>query len=187
MSDTTEHFTDDAVYFSKSSSPLSIWFKSNFTKDGVTFNTVEQYMSYEKARIFNDQKIMQKVLTTDDPKEQKHLGRQVDDYDKDRWNRMCEWIAYDGNMAKFSQNYMLKRYLEKTEGKDIVYVSPFDKIWGNGLSQLKKDGTFNEQNLNSDNWNGPNLMGKVLVDVREKIKEGWDNLEKHTQKNNQNV
>lgn len=171
--------TDDAVVFYKPSSPFSAWYISKFYIDGQPFNTVEQYMSYEKARYFGDTEIANKVLQSNDPKEQKYLGRKVklkSDEDKQRWQRICEWIAYDANLAKFSQNHRLKKTIQKTGNLRMIYASSFDEIWGNGLEPETNNGSLNEENLDSNNWKGVNLMGSVLEAVRNDINNGWDNF-----------
>ena len=72
----------------------------------------------------------------------------------------------DANMLKYSQNEELKNLLlsPKFEGKHYVESSPYDRIWGIGCGEREAldDGS---------NWNGQNLLGKVLDEVREKLKE----------------
>lgn len=41
---------------------LSNWYMSEFIIDGITFSSMEKYMMYQKAQIFHDSKIMQKIL-----------------------------------------------------------------------------------------------------------------------------
>ncbi len=43
----------------------------------------------------------------------------------------------------------------------MVEASPFDKIWGIGMA---KD---NPKAQNMDTWNGLNLLGFVLMEVRD--------------------
>ena len=57
-----------------------------------------------KARLFDDDSALSAKLTTDDPREHKHLGRQVRHFDHDSWQHERENIALQGNLAKFSQN-----------------------------------------------------------------------------------
>ena len=68
--------------------------------------------------------------------------------------------------AKFTQNENLKKFLLQKEfdGKYFVEGSPFDGIWG-----VKMDWR-NPDIDNPENWNGINLLGKVINKVREKIK-----------------
>ena len=56
------------------SGPFSQWHKSAFTLDGVVYNTAEQYMMAEKARLFRDDETCARILTVSDPRDQK-IGR----------------------------------------------------------------------------------------------------------------
>ncbi len=70
----------------------------------------------------------------------------------------------NANLLKFSQNKQLMIELLRTGNKIIVEASSSDKIWGIGLSEKKA------KEIDPDEWPGQNLLGKVLVEVREKIK-----------------
>ena len=65
---------------------LSNWYRSDFEKDGIRFSSMEQYMMYQKARCFRDEKVAAEILKTDDVGHIKELGRQVSNYDESRWN-----------------------------------------------------------------------------------------------------
>lgn len=56
---------------------LSNWYRSDFEKDGIRFSSMEQYMMYQKARCFRDEKVAAEILKTDDVGRIKELGRQV--------------------------------------------------------------------------------------------------------------
>lgn len=71
--------------------------------------------------------------------------------------------VYTGNLLKFSQNEELKQKLLDTENKILVEASPYDKIWGIGLSVSDKD--FYNPIL----WKGENLLGKILMKVRNTL------------------
>ena len=45
---------------------LSNWYQSDFEKDGIRFSSMEQYMMYQKALCFRDEKIAAEILKTDD-------------------------------------------------------------------------------------------------------------------------
>lgn len=45
---------------------LSNWYRSDFEKDGIRFSSMEQYMMYQKARCFRDEKVAAEILKTDD-------------------------------------------------------------------------------------------------------------------------
>lgn len=48
---------------------FSQWFPADFVVDDVAYNCTEQYMMAEKARVFGDDDIRQKMLACNDPKE----------------------------------------------------------------------------------------------------------------------
>ena len=62
---------------------------------------------------------------------------------------------------KASQHADVKRQLLATEGKIIAEASPYDAIWGIGLSSQDKKA------LDVKNWVGKNLLGKTWMKVRE--------------------
>ena len=61
------------------------------------------------------------------------------------------------------KNPELKEILLATGDHIIVEASPYDRIWGVGLSEENDD-------LYKGNWNGQNLLGKALMEVREKLR-----------------
>lgn len=70
---------------------LSNWHKSTF--DGLLwdevqrrFCTTEQWMMSAKALLFSDLNALQAIMATNDPKEQKALGRQVSGFNKAKWD-----------------------------------------------------------------------------------------------------
>ena len=79
------------------------------------------------------------------------------------WDKHKVDIAVKGNFAKFSQNEDLKQFLLNTETAVLVEASPFDKIWGVGLAQ------DNPNIKDISKWQGLNLLGFVLMQVREQL------------------
>ena len=63
---------------------LSNWYLSDFTVEGITFSSMEQYMMYKKAMLFQDRETAGKILQTDDVAEIKALGRGVRNFDEKR-------------------------------------------------------------------------------------------------------
>src|SRR5690242_18213405 len=84
--------------------PYSQWAKYQMEIDGVTYNTCEQYMMAEKARLFGDTEAEAAIMAVSNPREQKALGRKVKGFDGERWMAAAEEIVYRANLAKFSQN-----------------------------------------------------------------------------------
>lgn len=164
-----EHF--DFLYFwghqpSKTGevtkSCLSQWFESSFTIDGVTYQTAEHWMMAAKARLFGDEDSLLQILESPDPKTAKAIGRTVKNFDPVIWDQNARRIVTEGNVAKFSQNAQLREFLVATGDAVLVEASPYDRIWGIGL---KAD---DERAKNPTTWQGQNLLGFALMDVRAK-------------------
>lgn len=142
---------------------LSNWYLSNFVIDGVLFSSMEQYMMYKKAMCFDDEKVAREILEMKDVAKIKALGRQVSNYNDSIWNGMRQIIIYEGLIAKFTQNEILKEQLKSTGDAILAECAVQDKIWGIGLSM--KD----PNRLDIDKWKGQNLLGYALMLVRNKV------------------
>lgn len=92
------------VLFFPGKSYLSNFYRCSFEVDGVQFTSTEQFFQYQKAHVFNDKNSMIKILATNDPKEQKRLGRKVKNYEESVWSSKCYMIMKRGLYAKFEQN-----------------------------------------------------------------------------------
>lgn len=149
---------------------FSQWYDSTFKIDGVEYNNCEQYMMAEKARFFKDWDILKNILNEKSPKKQKAFGRKVKGFDSNAWDKVKKEIVFKGNYHKFTQNSVLMKELLKTDGKLLVEASPYDTIWGIGMDSHHPD------ILESTKWKGQNLLGIILVRVRNLIK---DELEIH--------
>lgn len=73
---------------------LSNWFLSEFKVDNLTFSSMEQYMMYSKAFLFNDNEIASQIMLTSNVGKIKALGRCVRDYNESVWNGMRQIIVY---------------------------------------------------------------------------------------------
>jgi ribA/ribD-fused uncharacterized protein len=154
-----------AIYFFFWSGPFSQWQRCEFELDDITFNTAEQAMMYFKALLFNDLEIAGKISKAIDPGKQKALGRQVRNFSERKWDEHKIDIVHRVNLAKFGQNKGLRRKLFQTGEKTLVETSPHDLIWGIGLDESRALETPVNQ------WPGQNLLGQVLTDVRDQLRE----------------
>ena len=144
---------------------FSQWFESPFTVDNITYKTAEHWMMAQKALLFNDKNIFDKIINCDKPGEAKDLGRQVLGYDEQTWNNRKFEIVKLGNIHKFNQHPKLADFLLKTDNRILVEASPVDTIWGIGLSPDSNE----IENIYA--WRGQNLLGFALMAARDFLKE----------------
>lgn len=142
---------------------LSQWYPCQFEVDSVKYTSAEQYMMAEKARLFGDEKIRTEILSISDPRTCKALGRKVKNFDKAVWDKKKEDIVRNGNFEKFMQNDALRNFLLSTGDKVLVEASPTDRVWGIGLGKNNPDA------LDPQKWRGQNLLGFILMAVRNEM------------------
>ncbi|MCU0434191.1 MAG: NADAR family protein [Bacteroidia bacterium] len=143
---------------------FSQWYPAPFIHEGITYPTAEHWMMAGKARLFDDNDILQKILASDSPKEAKKLGREILSFDPALWDEGKVKIVVEGNLHKFSQHKDLNAFLLNTGNKVIVEASPMDTVWGIGL------GRDNPKALNPFLWRGGNLLGFALMEVRDLLR-----------------
>jgi ribA/ribD-fused uncharacterized protein len=153
--------TDNYVFFWNGI--YSQWHKAPMTIDKVEYNSCEQYMMHQKALLFGDNEIAELIMKETNPREQKKYGRMIKNFDKSTWDKNCLAIVYEGNLAKFSQNKDLKEEMLSTGNRLFVEASPFDNIWGIGMSE------DSEGIENPSFWLGLNLLGQALTLVKQEI------------------
>ncbi|KAF3914427.1 hypothetical protein ABW21_db0209872 [Orbilia brochopaga] len=157
-SSNTQIDTSNPIFFWKPEQPdgyLGQWYPSLFTSTLEDGSKVE-YRNYHP--------VTAEILAGNhSPKAIKALGRKVPDFDDDIWKEKRYEIVYQANYLKFTQNEKLKVQLLETGNRELVEASPLDKIWGVGY------GAANAPN-NRTRW-GLNLLGKALMEVREKIRQ----------------
>lgn len=143
---------------------FSQWFPFEFEENGIFYNTAEHYMMAGKAKLFNDQQVLEEILKAENPNEAKSLGRKVNNFDPKIWNEHKYEIVKQGNLLKFSQNEEFEKFLLSTNDKILVEASPYDKIWGIGMLET------NPKAQNPSEWNGENLLGFALMEVRDELR-----------------
>lgn len=144
---------------------LSNWYLSDFSVEGIKFTSMEQYMMYKKAVLFDDSDIASKILNTDDVVLIKEFGRKVSNYNDSVWNGMRQVIIYKGLIEKFMQNEDLRKALLDTGDNILAECAVKDQIWGIGLSMTDN----NRHDINA--WKGQNLLGYSLMLVRDELRK----------------
>ncbi|MBW7981758.1 NADAR family protein [Enterobacillus tribolii] len=142
---------------------FSQWWPSAFVVDGERYATAEHWMMVQKARLFNDETMAVRILAAASPAQAKRLGREVSGFDAVRWEQQRFGLVCEGNWHKFSQHPELGEFLLATGKRVLVEASPVDRIWGIGLAA---------DDVRAENprlWNGLNLLGFALMQVRERL------------------
>jgi len=158
----------DAVFFHLPEEPdgyLSNWYISPFELDGIRYSSAEQYIMYQKCVMFGDTASAEAVLSTDDPAKQQGIGRKASGFIGSVWSGMCQIVAYKGLLEKFRQNPGLKTQLLSTGDAYLVECARTDKIWACGIR------LDDPNHLVADQWDGKNLLGFTLMQVRSTLLE----------------
>ncbi|WP_324670763.1 NADAR family protein [Hymenobacter sp. GOD-10R] len=140
---------------------FSQWWNAPFVVDNVRYNTAEHWMMAQKALLFHDTAVFEKVLVAKTPGEAKTLGRQVRNFDEPLWLEKRFEIVVTGCLHKFGQHQDLRDFLLNTKNRVLVEASPVDRIWGIGLA------ADDEKAENPKRWNGLNLLGFALMEARD--------------------
>lgn len=148
------------VFFGKDSK-FSNHHYATFTVEGVAFTSIEQYLAFSRARISQRSDLAERAMASDDPVEAKrvlHLLRE--EPSQEEWETQRRDILFKGLLEKFSQNPDLREYLLSSEDR-ILGEASRNRVWGIGLTLTDR------YKLNLRHWNGENLLGNTLMEVRQ--------------------
>jgi hypothetical protein len=143
---------------------LSQWWQSAFVIGGVTYRTAEHWMMAEKARLFENSTLRERIIACTSPGEAKALGRMVENFDEGVWTAHRQAIVLEGSIQKFSQDAGLRTFLLNTGDRILVEASPVDPIWGIGLAADDPRAT------DPTRWKGTNLLGFALMEARDLLR-----------------
>jgi ribA/ribD-fused uncharacterized protein len=135
--------------------------------NGTMYNSAQQALYAEIAKSFNDQDNLNKIMLAESPDE---IDYSLDDVPGDgdvnepKWNDLTKQLIYDINITKFNQYPELANRLLETKNAQLGAYVPDDTLIGIGIS------LDNVQSKNPINWTGQNILGKALMDIREKIR-----------------
>lgn len=142
--------------------PYSQWSIYPFIFNNIQFNCNEQFMMYGKSLVCGDRETAELIMKEKDPSSQKKLGRKVKGYSDDIWNEeKSMMVVYIANYFKFTQNTEAYNHLMNDPSNEIVEASPYDRIWGIGLSADRP------QSWNKNSWRGENRLGRCIDQVRK--------------------
>ena len=155
---------ENVFVFMTEKSPLS-----NFNKkypiqiDGTTYNCNEQFIQSQKAELFGDNRAKDRIMASDNPREMKDLGKRIRGYVDSEWKEATENVISECIRRKVYDHQEVQDYLMTTNDK-IIGEGTSDPHFGIGLH------ISDSRVLNYNEWQGHNLMGKALMEVRSEIK-----------------
>jgi ribA/ribD-fused uncharacterized protein len=152
----------DTICFFGRYTPLSNFYPSTYNLAGTQYNCMEQFIQQRKAEVLGSDEIAHKIMNIENPEQQQKLGRSVPG-DIAKWNRQARSEVLPALHEKFRQNPELKAYLLSTDNKILAEAST-NKLWGTGM---KLD---NPLLFDKNQWQGDNILGNMLMTVRENLK-----------------
>lgn len=149
---------------------FSNFYKSNIEYQGIQFCMSEQLFMWFKAKLFKDHHIADEIINLKNARgiEYQKLGRKIKNFDEAIWQEHKIKLMYKAVELKFNQNEKLKKYLKETKNAVLVETSPVDSVWGIKMSKEDKNGKETDWK-NPYKWKGENLLGFILMDIRNKI------------------
>lgn len=123
--------------------------KHGFELDGKYWSTSEHYF---QAMKFDGTELVEKIRLVSSPMEAAKIGRNRDNPLRTDWENVKDGIMRRAVCNKFVQNPEIAEVLMGTGNKKLIEKTTNDYYWGCGT-----EGT------------GKNMLGKILMEVREKI------------------
>lgn len=136
---------------------FSNFYPSEFVLDGYKWRNNEAF--YQANKFAPGGKTYMDIQRAVPPREAKDIGNDKKGSETLRvdWEGVKIGVMLRGLEAKFKQNHEMAELLLSTGDEEIVELSMKDDIWGSG-----------------PNGDGQNLLGKCLMEVREKLRrESW--------------
>lgn len=145
---------EDAIYLSRTNPDeiLGTYSSYNFILEDKEWPTVEHYY---QAMKFLDENYQEKIRNAKDAKKARSLGRTRMKKIRKDWSKIKDIIMTRGVYIKCRSHEPVAKALLDTEEKKLVDSTQYDYYWGVGRDRR-----------------GKNTYGKVLMNVRKKLREG---------------
>lgn len=144
-------------FYGHKDNQFSNWYiKPYLAKDGNVYSCSEKQFIYLKAEFFNDIETAMKILKTDNPKEMKQLGLEIESYDDSKWNEVRRSKMKLCLEDKFTDP-KLKEILISTGNSIITEITDHNKIWETEMS------------ANDSDKCSSNLLGLLLMEIRDEL------------------
>jgi len=145
---------EDAVFVRRSDGDevLGTYSSHSFTLDGKQWSTVEHYFQAMKFKS-TDLELFERIRVCSSPKQARKLGRSRFKKVRDDWPNVKRVVMTRAFYTKCRTHDNVARRLLETGERKILESSQYDYFWGCGRDRR-----------------GENTFGKVLMDVRRKLR-----------------
>ena len=154
-----EKSDSESIIFHGELSPWLNFHHAPFTINNQRFVTSEHWIQFQKALLFGDSVMANKILQCDTPYEAKKLGYGVQGLDIRKWHDEGYELCLEGVRAKFHQNPSLMQMLKLTEPK-LVAEATTDRTWGTGI-HLRDSNALDRKRWSSNGW-----LSNMLMSIR---------------------
>lgn len=156
--------SDEYFAFFGGESPFSNFHLNTFEYNGYLFCCSEQAFMYAKAYIMRDFDMADKIANyelknKEIPLVYKRMGRKVKNYNDSLWSKYRQRVMKSVLYSKLREPY-IRNLLIETGDRKIIEASPYDRIWGAGVSLDDIDYEWNK-------FTGENLLGRTLMELRD--------------------
>jgi len=134
-------------------------------EDGTIVDCSEKAFMLKKLERFDpdNKEARHGIIGASKPIDAKNWGRKIRNFDEAVWDAERYNVMRNVLLLKFGQNPDAKHLLLSTGKHEFVEASPYDTIWGVGLTA--------EQVHAGVPYRGQNLLGKALMEVRAHFQE----------------
>uniref|UniRef100_A0A915DWN1 NADAR domain-containing protein n=1 Tax=Ditylenchus dipsaci TaxID=166011 RepID=A0A915DWN1_9BILA len=133
--------------------------------DGVEHKSAERYYWYKMAEKFDDQEAAKKILTAPNVNAAEAAMKEIKNFDEEVWNKEKLQHWEDGQLLKLKQVRAISNLLVYSQTTYIAVASQ-DKCFGTGWRKNR------EESNKPIFWDGLNEGGKILMKIRQQLKEG---------------
>ncbi len=156
---------------------LSTFYPVEFVVNGIKYFTIEQVLAAEKARLFLDDELRTRIMKTRAPRSMRTMasgivmkpasqtGGMMQIQPHEWEGRIREDVLTNATYAKFKQHRELRNKLLATGGAMLGLCDTRERQDGTGLSLTDSAAA------NPMSWKGGNLYGKILMQVRSRLRE----------------
>ena len=142
---------------------LSNFYPAPFIHGGIRYSTSEQYIQARKVEFCGDMETKKQIMQAATALKCKTLGKEVQNCDNDKWNRVGSEKCLPGILSKFQQNAGIASFLKNTGTKTILECCYDEGIicYDDGIPLSNPDC------INPEKFTNQGILGSMLKHMRE--------------------